>query len=108
MELGAPIILVKRRSYPGVQYFSSIVVRSPKEAEVLYLDKDMLSRKDFVLVLADVVYSGKTMRAVIDMLEKARVTISDIIVILGLGEMWKERLKDYPVKTLTIIPPPVS
>jgi len=108
MELGAPIILVKRRSYPGVQYFSSIVVRTPKEAEALYLDKDMLSRKDFVLILADVVYSGKTMRAVIDMLEKARVTISDIIVILGLGETWKERLKDYPVKTLTIIPPPVS
>lgn len=108
MELGASIIPVKRRSYPGVQYYSSVVVRSPKEAETLYIDRDMLSRKDFVLILADVVYSGKTLRAVIEMLEKARVTISDIIVILGLGEMWKERLRDYPVKTLTIIPPPMS
>ncbi|WP_440060145.1 phosphoribosyltransferase family protein [Thermogladius sp. 4427co] len=108
IELGAPVLLVKRRSYPGVQYYSSMVIRSPKEAENLYIDRDLLSRKDNVLILADVVYTGKTLHAVIDILEKARVTIAEIIVILGLGNMWRERLRDYPVKVLTTLPPPVS
>lgn len=104
MEFRAPVLLVKRKSYPGVQYYSISVMRSPKDVETLYLDKDLLSRKDKVLVLADVVYTGKTLESVLQMLIKARVEIAGSIVILGLGTRWEERLQPYNVKVLTTVP----
>ena len=107
LELNAPIVLVKRRAYPGVQYYSAIIVRSPRESETIHIDKDLISRKDTVLILADVVYTGKTLSAVLSLLEKARAKISDIIVILALGDKWMTRLEEYDIKTLTRIPYPI-
>ncbi|WP_448578934.1 phosphoribosyltransferase [Thermosphaera sp.] len=103
-EFNAPIVLVKRKSYPGIQYYSTMVMRSPKEIENLYLDRDLLGRKDKVLVLADVVYSGRTLSSVLDMISKSRAEIVDVIAILGLGEAWRMRLEDQGVKVLTTIP----
>ncbi|MEM1834465.1 MAG: phosphoribosyltransferase family protein [Thermosphaera sp.] len=103
-EFNAPVILIKRKSYPGVQYYSTMVMRSPKEIEMLYLDRDLVGRKDKVLVIADVVYSGRTLSSVLDLLNKSRAEIVDVIAILGLGEAWKMRLEDQDVKVLTTIP----
>jgi len=106
IELNVPIILVKKKAYPGIQYYTGIVPRSPKDTETLFLDKDLISRRDNVLVLADVVYTGRTLHTVLSMIEKARANIEDIIVILALGENWSRRLADYNVKVLTHLPYP--
>ncbi|MEM4769561.1 MAG: phosphoribosyltransferase family protein, partial [Desulfurococcaceae archaeon] len=104
MEFRAPVLLVKRKSYPGVQYFNISLMRSPKDVETLYLDKDLISRKDKVLVVSDVVFTGKTLESVLQMLAKAKVEVVDCIVILGLGTRWEERLQPYKVKVLTTVP----
>lgn len=104
MEFRAPVLLVKRRSYPGIQYYSISVMKSPKDVETLYLDKDLISRKDRVLVIADVVYTGKTLEAVLQMLSKAKVEVVASIAVLGLGTRWEERLSPHNVKVLTVVP----
>ncbi|MEM4562248.1 MAG: phosphoribosyltransferase family protein [Desulfurococcaceae archaeon] len=104
MEFRAPVLLVKRKSYPGVQYYNISLMRSPKDVETLYLDKDLISRKDKVLVVSDVVFTGKTLESVLQMLAKAKVEVVDCIVILGLGTRWEERLQPYKVKVLTTVP----
>lgn len=104
LEFNAPIVLVKRKSYPGVQYYSTSFMKSPKDIEILYLDRDLLSRKDKLLILSDVVYSGRTLEAVLELVSKSRAEITDVIVVLGLGEIWRERLEEYNIKVLTVIP----
>jgi len=104
IEFNAPIILVKRKSYPGVQYYSTTIMKSPKDIESLYVDRDLISKKDRLLVVADVVYTGRTLEAVLQILEKSRAEIVDVIAILGLGRLWEERLKPYNVKVLSIVP----
>lgn len=104
LEFNAPVVLVKRKSYPGVQYYSTTIMKSPKEVDTLFLDRDLVTRRDQVLVLADVVYTGKTLDAVLELINKSRATLVDVIVVLGLGDAWRERLKDYNVKVLTVIP----
>lgn len=104
LEFNAPIVLVKRRSYPGIQYYSTSFVRSPKDVETLYLDRDLISRKDKLLVLADVVYTGRTLEAILEMISKSRAEVVDTIAILGLGELWRERLEEHGVKVLTVLP----
>jgi adenine phosphoribosyltransferase len=103
IEFNAPIILVKRKSYPGIQYYSTTIMKSPKDIESLYIDRDLISKKDKLLVVADVVYTGRTLEAVLQILEKSRAEITDVIAILGLGRLWEERLKPYNVKVLSIV-----
>jgi len=107
IELSAPIVLVKRKAYPGVQYYTAIVPRSPKDTETLYIDKDLISRRDSVLVLADVVYTGNTLKSILTILEKIKVRIADIVVVLALGDAWRKLLKNYDLKILTNIPYPL-
>jgi len=107
LELNSPIVLVKRRAYPGIQYYSAIIVRSPRETETIYIDRDLLSRRDNLLVLADVIYTGKTMSAVLGLIAKSKAKVSKIVVVLSIGEQWRSRLADYEIKTLTTIPFPL-
>jgi len=104
MELGVPVVLVKRKSYPGIQYLSITVMRSPRDVEVLYMDKDLITRKDRVLVLIDVVYTGKTLEAVLYMLMKSKVEVVDAVAMIGLGAAWEERLQPFKVKVLSTLP----
>ncbi|MEZ0394643.1 MAG: phosphoribosyltransferase family protein [Desulfurococcaceae archaeon] len=106
LELNAPVIFIKRRMYPTVHYHVIHVVRSPREIESLYLDRDLLGRGENVVVLADVVYTGRTLRAVLETLNRLKVNVERVVVILGLGEGWKARLSGHSVKVLTTVPPP--
>ncbi|MEM4717138.1 MAG: phosphoribosyltransferase [Desulfurococcaceae archaeon] len=104
-EFSAPVILVKRnKSYPGIQYYSVSVMRGPRDVDMLYLDKDLITRKDKVFVLSDVVYSGKTLEAVLYMIMKSRAEIVDVVSIMGLGTKWVDRLRPFNVKVLSIVP----
>ncbi|MEM0282158.1 MAG: phosphoribosyltransferase, partial [Desulfurococcaceae archaeon] len=105
IEFNAPVVLVKRnRSYPGIQYYSITVMKGPKDVETLYLDRDLITRKDKVFVLADVVYTGKTLESVLYMLLKSKAEIVDVVAIMGLGTAWEERLRPFNVKVLSIVP----
>lgn len=104
LEFGASVVLVKRKSYPGVQYYSSVVMRSPKDVETLYLDRDLITRRDKILVISDVVYTGRTLESVLNMLMKSKAEIVDVIVVMGLGTAWEERLQPFRVKVLSVVP----
>ncbi|MEM0379738.1 MAG: phosphoribosyltransferase family protein [Desulfurococcaceae archaeon] len=106
IELNAPVVLIKKKAYPGIHYYTVIVPRSPKDTEILYIDKDLISRKDSLLIISDVVYTGRTLKTILDILEKTKARIVDIFVILGLGDEWRNRLKNYDIKVLTHLPPP--
>ncbi|RLG81613.1 MAG: phosphoribosyltransferase [Thermoprotei archaeon] len=109
IEMNVPIILVKKKAYPGIQYYSGVVTRSPKDIETLYIDRDLVNRRDNMLVLADVVYTGRTLETILTMLEKARTRVESIIVVLALGELWRNRLKGYSskIEVLTHLPYPL-
>lgn len=83
LELNSSLVLVKRRMYPGIQYYSAIIIRGPRASETIYIDKDLVNRRDQLLVLADVVYTGKTLEAVLNLLSKARAQIVDIIATMS-------------------------
>ncbi|MEM1628342.1 MAG: phosphoribosyltransferase [Desulfurococcaceae archaeon] len=104
LEFNASTILMKRKSYPGIQYYSGTLMRSPKDVETLYLDKDLIGRRDKVLVLTDIVYTGRTLESALQVISKSRAEIVDIIAVMGLGTLWKDRLLDYNVKVLAVIP----
>lgn len=101
IELNAQVVSVKKKAYPGVQYYSSIIPRSPKDTDVIYLDRDLINRRDVLFILADVVYSGRTLESILNMVEKARATVDSVVVILSLSDVWKTKFKNYNISVLT-------
>ncbi len=92
LELNSKIVLAKNKKYPGVSYYEEVIIRSMREAETIYVDKDMLSRRDNVLIITDVVITGKTLRALINIVEKAKAEITDIVTVIAIGNEWRKRI----------------
>ncbi len=92
MELGSDIVLAKRRKYPNVSYYEEVIVRSMKDVETIYVDKDMIGRRDNIAVITDLVITGRTLRALLNIVARARATVSDVIAIVAIGSEWKRRI----------------
>lgn len=92
LELNSKIVLAKNRKYPGVEYYEESIIRSMREVEILYVDKDLLSKRDNVLIMTDVVITGKTLRGLINIAERAKAEIVDIVTVIAIGNEWKKRV----------------
>ncbi len=93
LELGSDIVLAKRGiKYPNVSYYEEVVVRSMKDAESIYVDKDLLSRRDHIVILTDVVITGKTLRALINIVMKAHALLTETITVVAIGNEWRKRI----------------
>jgi len=92
LELGSDIVLVKRRKYPNVSYYEEVIVRSMKDVETLYVDKDMISRRDNIVIITDLVITGRTLRALLNIAARARAVVTDVIAIVAIGTEWRKRV----------------
>ncbi len=92
LELGSDIVLAKRRKYPNVSYYEEVIVRSMKDVETIYVDKDMINRRDSVAIITDLVITGKTLRALLNIAARARATVNSVIAIVAIGNEWRRRI----------------
>ncbi len=93
LELGTDIVLAKRgMKYPSVSYYEEVVVRSMRDVESIYVDKDLISRRDHVVILTDVVITGKTLKALLNIVGKAHAYVADIITVVAIGSEWRKRV----------------
>ena len=64
----------------------------------------MIRKRDSVLIIDDVVRTGETVKALVDMVANQRADIAGIYVLVTVGTEWKRFLKDciskYSFETL--------
>ena len=60
----------------------------------LYVPKASIRRKDSVLIIDDVVRTGETVKALVDLVGNQRSDVSGIYVLVAVGEEWKRYLRD--------------
>ncbi len=85
-ELGASLVVAKRRKEPGVERFYE--VRQTYESGIysyIYVPKHLLGRGDRVLIVDDIVRSGSTVRALIEVVKKARGRVVGVYSVASLG-----------------------
>ena len=93
LELGTDIVLAKRgMKYPNVSYYEEVVVRSMRDVESIYVDKDLISRRDHVVILTDVVITGKTLKALLNIVARAHAYVVDVITVVAIGDEWRKRI----------------
>ncbi len=95
----APLVIAKQhKDDPDAEYIEETVYVPLSSTATLYVRKDMLTRKDNVLVVDDFLRSGRTLRALAGIILKARARPVGAVALVSVGSRWKGILE--PVYSL--------
>lgn len=111
-SLGVNLILAKRNKEVGVKAFLDETYVLGKDSGVtvtLFIPKDAIRKRDSVLIVDDMIKSGETQEALMNLVKKAKAEVSGIFSLVAVGDEWKNRLKsgkDCPVEVVTYVRSP--
>jgi adenine/guanine phosphoribosyltransferase-like PRPP-binding protein len=93
-ELGVDLIVAKNVKEVGVETFieESYIPSYSGIMMALYLPKKTMSSKDRVIIIDDVIRSGETQRALINLANKAGATVTGIFILVAIGSLWEKEL----------------
>jgi purine operon repressor len=110
--LGVNLIVAKRNKEVGVKAFldeTFIVGKDSGVTVTLYIPKEIIKKRDSVLIVDDMIKSGETQEALMTLTKKAKAEVSGVFTLIAVGDEWKKRLKpsgDAPVEVVTYIKSP--
>jgi adenine phosphoribosyltransferase len=110
--LGVNLIVAKRNKEVGVKAFLDETYILGKDSGVtvtLYIPKEAIKKRDSVLVVDDMIKSGETQEALVNLVRKSKAEISGVFSLIAVGEEWKKRLKlgnDAPIEVVTYLKSP--
>ena len=111
-SLGVNLIVAKRNKEVGVKAFLEETYILGKDSGVtitLYIPKDVVKKRDSVLVVDDMIKSGETQEALVTLVRKAKAEISGVFSLIAVGDEWKKRLKfgnNAPIEVVTYLKSP--
>jgi adenine/guanine phosphoribosyltransferase-like PRPP-binding protein len=111
-SLGVNLIVAKKNKEVGVKAFLDETYILGKDSGVtvtLYIPKEAVKKRDSVLVVDDMIKSGETQEALVNLVRKAKAEISGVFSLIAVGDEWKKRLKfgnDAPVEVVTYLKSP--
>lgn len=111
-SLGVNLVIAKRGKEVGVKAFleeTYVLGRDSGVTMTLYIPKDAIKKRDSVLIVDDMIKSGDTQLALVNLVRKAKAEISGIFSLIAVGEEWKKRLKptsDSPIEVITYVKAP--
>src|SRR3989304_386026 len=112
--LGVNLIVAKRNKEVGVKSFLDETYILGKDSGVtvtLYIPKEAVKKRDSVLVVDDMIKSGETQEALVNLVRKSKAETSGVFSLIAVGDEWKKRLKlgnDAPAKAATYLKSPLD
>ncbi len=105
-SLGVNLIIAKRTKEVGVPAFleETYVLRDSGITMTLYLPKDVIKRRDSILIVDDMIKTGETQAALVNLVHKARAEISGIYALIAVGNEWQKKIslpRGCPVEVVT-------
>ncbi|MBD3207617.1 hypothetical protein GF319_14900 [Candidatus Bathyarchaeota archaeon] len=92
--LDIDLIIAKDNKEVGIQEFieETYIPKGSAIRKSLFVPKSAIRKKDSILIIDDVVRTGETVQALVDMVRNQRADIAGIYVLVTVGEDWKEYL----------------
>ena len=101
--LEAPMVVAKRHMDVGVEEFLETVYGvNGENLELLYLPKGSLRSRDSVLLVDDVVRTGRTIRALLRLVRKARAEPAGVYCLIGFRDT-VQRLREQGLRVETAL-----
>jgi adenine phosphoribosyltransferase len=109
--LGVNLVIAKRSKEVGVKEFleETYVLKDSGVTITLYVPKDAIKKRDSVLIVDDMIKTGETQAALVNLVRKAKAEISGVFSLIAIGDEWRKRLKlpeECPIEVVTYIKPP--
>ncbi len=106
---GVNLVLAKNTKEVGIHDFieESYIPSGSAVRMVLYIPKKAIKRGDSVLIVDDVIRSGETQRALINLVGKARAEVAGIYALVGVGKNWREKIptpSNCPCEVILTLP----
>jgi len=105
-SLGVSLVIAKRSKEVGVPAFleETYVLSGSGVTMTLYVPKSALRRRDSVLIVDDMIKTGETQAALINIIQKARAEVAGVYSLIAIGDDWQKRInlpKGCPVEVVT-------
>lgn len=106
--LGVNLIIAKKNKEVGVKAFQeeTFILEDSGVTITLYIPKYSIKRRDSVLIVDDMLKTGDTQAALVNLVRKMKAEISGIFSLIAVGNQWKEKLKlteNSPIKIVTYL-----
>ncbi|MFQ6085553.1 MAG: phosphoribosyltransferase family protein [Candidatus Bathyarchaeia archaeon] len=108
-EVNVDVLVAKRNREVGVDEFieETYVPSNSAVMMSLYLPKNLIVPGDDILIVDDVIRSGETQRALINLVRKRRAYVTGIFSLIAVGERWKEKLEGFSdIPVVVVLPLP--
>jgi len=94
--LDVNLIVAKENKEVGINDFieETYIPRGSAIRKSLYIPKVSIRRKDSVLIIDDIVRTGETVKALVDLVKSQRADVSGIYVLVAVGAEWKRYLRE--------------
>ncbi|MEM0313455.1 MAG: phosphoribosyltransferase family protein [Candidatus Bathyarchaeia archaeon] len=108
--LGVNLVIAKKSKEVGVKEFleETYALKDSGVTITLYVPKDAIKKRDSVLIVDDMIKTGETQAALVNLVRKAKAEISGFFTLIAIGDEWRTKLKlpeDCPIEVITYIKP---
>jgi len=109
--LGVNLVVAKQNKEVGVKAFleETYVLRGSGMTMTFYIPRDAIKKRDSVLVVDDMIKTGETQAALVNLVRKSKAEMSGVFTLIAVGDEWKRVLKlsgECPVEVITYIKAP--
>ena len=85
--LGVPLVVAKKEKEIGIHEFWTVdIVRESGFRETLYVPKRWLRKKDWVVIVDDVIRTGETQKALVELVRRAGAKVVGFFAIVSVGD----------------------
>lgn len=90
------LVVAKGSKEVGINDFleGSYIPKGSAIRKSLYVPRASIRKKDSVLIIDDVVRTGETVKALVNLVKEQKADIAGIYVLVTVGDDWKKYLKD--------------
>jgi len=106
VTLEKSLVIAKRNKEVGIRDYLEEAYPSESSAELrtLYIPKGIIKSSDEVLVVDDIVRTGRTLNALINLIKKSKGKIEGIFVLMEIGKDWRRKIRvKCPIETAVTI-----
>jgi len=103
-SLGVNLVIAKWNKEVGVPSFleETYVLKDSGVTMTLYVPKDALKKRDSILIVDDMIKTGETQVALVNLVKKAKADIAGLYSIIAVGEEWQKRI-NVPKESIEVV-----
>ncbi|NPA23843.1 MAG: adenine phosphoribosyltransferase [Crenarchaeota archaeon] len=105
LALNADLAIAKqyRDVFEDSFYEATYIAESPPRKVTLYVPRSILNKNDRVLIVDDIVRSGRTIEALVNICRQAEAQIVGISILIALGSSWLKKIGDVNAKVDVVL-----